>query len=331
VSSRQQVSFATNSDVPAIRAATDVVLLLGRAMLLHFPAFLKAQEGNSRPSPYQVVKELAETFARELHKKNITNITQAVNVWQQFTFSGTFDAVSDAGKKEFAKVEQQIAADATSANAGIGETILWDANLQAADWIKKRILPHLGKMAFAAAPLVIDYDELGTQFCASSSPLRREIHWTLQPFEHSLLGAMVVPRILEHEYFSHLMPRNQHLSNGVREIVLVEVLKEEHRNDPNFSREAMKLDDWFRIALELHSYRNPQTNREELRDFEEVAVRLRRKSVANFWKMTAEILRLPSSQGNADAVDRVLTALRTLPDEDFDLLTQPWRGFAGTY
>jgi hypothetical protein len=142
---------------------------------------------------------------------------------------------------------------------------------------------------------------------------------------------MVVPRILEHEYFSHLMPRNQHLSNGVREIVLVEVLKEEHRNDPNFSREAMKLDDWFRIALELHSYRNPQTNREELRDFEEVAVRLRRKSVANFWKMTAEILRLPSSQGNADAVDRVLTALRTLPDEDFDLLTQPWRGFAGTY
>lgn len=185
--------------------------------------------------------------------------------------------------------------------------------------------------SFAIAPLVIDFDEAGTRFCASSSSLSGEIHWALQPFEHSLYGAMVVPRVLEHEYLSHLVPSNQHLSMGVREVFLVETLEEEHRNDTDQTlreRNAeIKLAGWFRLKLEQHFCRNHQTSRAALRDFEEIALRVRRKSVSDFWKMTTEILFLPEGQTEANVVDSVLKILRFSPDSTVDALTVPWKGF----
>ena len=327
---QQDVTFAPESDLEAIRARVDVLLLLGRAVRLHFPEFLNAQDANSPPAPYEVLRILADILADQMKRLLITDITHARGVWASFTADPAVKKLAGPSSRVIRTMGQRVAADATSANAGMGAQILWAANLQARRWIVDCFLPHVSGVKFNPAPVVIDYDETGRQFCASSSPLRGEIHWALQPFRHSLFGAMVVAHILEHEYVSHLIPRNQHLSKGVQEVFLVETLEEEHRNDIQQdarNRNAeMKLDGWFRHLLEEHSCHLGQSNRAELRDFKGVATRMRLKSKSDFWKMTSEILHLPEG-GDAELVDKVIKALSARPDDEAGQLAIPWRGF----
>jgi len=329
VSIQQDVTFAPQSDLPAVHACVDVLLLIGRAMQLHFPDLLRGQEALP-PAWDDVLGVLSGILFREMRAKHITDITHAVDIWNEFAASRTVRLLGKTGSKAIHDAGQKIMEDAVAANAGIGPTILWEANQRAMGWITAQIVPHLGDIAFGIAPLVIDYDETGKQFCASSSPLLWEIHWTLQPVEHSLFGAMVLSRVLEHEYFSHLMPRNQHLSQGVREVLLVETLQEEHRNDdqgdPGKEAET-QLTDWFRILLEQHFYRNGQASRAEMRNFETLALRLRRKSETAFWAMTSEIVRRAGGEADATVMDRVLKLLRRSPDGMVDQLAIPWPGF----
>jgi hypothetical protein len=330
--STKDVSFAAESDSPATRACVDVLLLIGRAVRSHFPDLVDACEGNPTSSPWdEVLRVLAEILFREMSAKNVTNISHAIDLWNEFARSLTVKNLPLAGRDAIRAAGTKVVNDAIAANAGIGMYILQAANTQAERWIKSRISPHMKDASFVGATLVIDFDEHGTQFCASSSPLSGEIHWTLQPFEHSLYGAMVVSRVLEHEYVSHMIPVNQFLSKGVREVFLMEMLEEEHRNDAvqiqRNNNAEIKLAAWFRWKLEQHFYRNRQANRAELRDFEKVAVGFRRKSPSNFWKMTSEILLLPDGEAEALLVDQVLKFLRPRADSIVDKLTIPWKGF----
>jgi hypothetical protein len=327
---QQEVTFAPESDLPAIHARVDVLLLLARAVRLHFPEFVNAQDANGPPAPYEVLRILADILADQMARLTITDITHALDVWASFTADPAVKKLPGPSSRLIRTMGQRVAADANTANAGMGRNIIWAANLQAQRWIVDRFLPQVSGIRFAPAPVVIDYDESGRQFCASSSPLRGEIHWTLQPLRHSLFGAMVMPHILEHEYVSHLIPRNQNLSKGVREVFLVETLEEEHRNDINQdarNRNAeIKLDGWFRYLLEAHSCHLGQSNRAELRDFQGVATRMRLKSKSDFWKMTGEILYLPK-EGDAELVNLVIRALSGCTDEEAGRLAIPWRGF----
>jgi len=328
------VTFAPESDSPGTRACVDALLLIGQAMRAHFPDLLEICEGNHGSSPAwdELLGALAHILFQEMRAKNIRDITHARDVWKQFMAGLTVQRLPPSGGAALREVGKKITRDAVGANAGIGLDILEKANQQAESWTRQRILPYLQDTSLEVAPLVIDFDEAGTQYCASSSPLSGEIHWTLQPFEHSLYGAMVVPQLLEHEYVSHLLPRNQYLSLGVREVFLVEALEEEHRDNPGSNPQVfdaeMKLAVWFREKLEQHFQRNHQTSRAELRDFENVAIRFRGKSNADFWKMTSEILLLPDGEAESGMVDDALKMLRWRKDHIVDRLTIPWRGFA---
>jgi hypothetical protein len=327
---QQEITFAQDADLPAIRACVDVLLLLGRAVRLHFYDLINAQDADGPPSPYEVLCVLADILFREMQEKNITDITHTLSVWKQFAGSLTVQRLGGPSSRVIRAIGRRVEADAVRDNAGIGMNLLWSANLRATRWIGESLPPHLPGVDFKRAPMVIDYDEAGTQFCASSSRLHGEIHWTLQPFRHNLFGAMVVPHILEHEYISHLIPRNPLLSQGVREVFLVEALAEQHRDDVEDVRNKnvdMKLDGWFRCLLEEHFCRVGRSTRASLRDYEGVAIRMRRRSKPEFWKMTAEILRLPED-GDANTVDRVVRLLRSLPDSVCDDLTMPWISFA---
>jgi hypothetical protein len=324
---KQDVSFAPECDSSAVRACVDVLLLIAAAVRFSFPNLLSGQEADEPPAWHEALLVLANILFQEMRAKRITSIVHANNVWNQFMANGVVRALGATGKKAINDAGAKVLADAIPANAGIGTNILSDANVRAERWIRSRILPHVDGTPFTVAPLVIDFDEAGTQFCASSLRLAWQIHWTLQPFEHSLFGAMVPSRVLEHEYFSHLLPRNEHLSKGVREVWLMETLEEEHRNDAAQDVAEMKLQAWFRLLLEQHFIQIGHINQFSLQDFEEVAVRIRRKSPPDFWKMTAEILSLRNSKRAAEIVDRVLKLLRSSPDTIVDTLTVPWRGF----
>jgi hypothetical protein len=328
------VSFAPESDSPATRACVDVLLLMGRAIEAQFPNLLDICEGNWGASPAwdELLGTLATFLFQEMRAKNITDIMHAHDVWKQFMASRTVQRLPPSGIEALGEAGKKVTIDAVRANAGVGLHILARANQEATNWIGRRIMPYLRETSLAIAPVVIDYDVAGTQFCASSSPLSGEIHWTLQPFEHSLYGAMAVSRVLEHEYVSHLLPRNQYLSNGVREVFLVETLDEEHRDEaelnPRVLHAEMKVARWFREKLDQHFQRGGQTSRAELRDFEDVAIRIRRRSPADFWKMTNEIMSLEDGEEEAGLVDRTLRLLRPRADRIVDRLTVPWQGFA---
>lgn len=331
MSIKQDVSFAPESDTPSVRACVDVLLLMAAAVRLHFPELLNGQEADEPPAWHAVLAVLANILFQEMRAKRITSIVHANDVWNQFMANGVVRDLGTTGKKAIHDAGDKVLADAIPGNAGIGTDILWDANIRAENWIRNRILPHMDSTEFAIAPLVIDFDEAGTQFCASSSPLLREIHWTLHPFEHSLFGAMVAPRVLEHEYVSHLIPRNQYLSKGVREVWLVETLEEEHRNDTlprSQSATDNKLQGWFRLLLEQHFIRNGRVSQVSLQDFEQAAVRVRRKSEPDFWKMSSEILNLRNSALAAEDVDRLLKILHVSRDNIVDAITIPWKGLA---
>jgi hypothetical protein len=326
VSVRPDVTFAPDCDSPTVHACVDVLLLIAGAVRLHFPGLLSGQEADEPPAWHEVLRVLAGILFQEMRAKRITSIGRASNVWNQFMASLVVQDLGPTARKAVHDAGTEVLRDAVSGNAGIGIKILSDANLRAESWIRSRILPHVDTTPFFPAPIVIDFDEAGNQFCASSSCLYREIHWTLQPFEHSLFGATVLPRVLEHEYISHLLPRNQYLSKGVREVWLMETLEEEHRNDTVPSAADNKLQTWFRLLLEQHFIQKGLLNPGGLMDFSQAAVRVRRRSERDFWKMTAEILSLRNNRRAAEAVDRLVKKLHSSPDSIVDRLTIPWRG-----
>jgi hypothetical protein len=68
-------------------------------------------------------------------------------------------------------------------------------------------------------PMRVHYDPKGDDYCASSSIFANEIGWNLQLVERSLFGALSLEMLFEHEYLSHMLPRNNFLSKNVREML----------------------------------------------------------------------------------------------------------------
>lgn len=331
MSNPPDVSFAPESDLPAIRARLDVLLLIGRAARLYFPGLQDACDANGPPTWDEILHTLAEILFREMTRKNITGIVHAVDVWAEFERSLTVRKLSNSGRLAIHRMGQYVSDHAILGRAGIGLSILAHANTLATLWLQRHILPHVEYGNLTAAPVVVEYDEAGTQFCAASTPSMWQVRWTLQPFEHSFYGAMILPRVFEHEYLSHLIPLNRHLSKGVREVFLIDTLEHEHRNDaaqnPREKNADIKLAAWFRVKLEDHFCRNGLTSRAELRDFEDIATLMRRKSEPDFWRMLDNLLTYPNHEWNARRVDEALKLLRYASDEKFDNLAIPWNGF----
>lgn len=72
----------------------------------------------------------------------------------------------------------------------------------------------------------------------------------------------------------------------------METLEEEHRNRSDFSPTKdveIKIWVWFRHELEVH-FSLLGCLEPDLMDFEEVAIRIRRRSEQDFWKITHELL-----------------------------------------
>ena len=317
---------------PAVHARLDVLLIISEAFRTGLAAIVSAESNEGGPPEWwQVVRVFSDVLASEIASQGLQNIDAAPFVWDQiynklrvrWELSTELDNILSLMKAE-------VTARAIPKNIGFGRQFLHDSNLRAASWINQHIMPRLDRPEIDPARLHVSYDPAGKRFCASSSRLEGTVGWTLQPCKHTVLGALIAPRVLEHEYLSHLLPSHRALPKGILEVWLMETLEEEHRNlaDACLAPEGIegKLWTWFKHELELHFSTMGFLEPAELLDFEEIAIRIRRRSETDFWKMTRHLLLLDRRTEIERAVE-VLRLLRPLSDKLVDSLTMPWSSF----
>jgi len=324
------VSLDDSFGASSVHAKLSVLIIIASAFRSHLTDLMTAADRDGAPPEgMQIVDAMAETLSSQIGA--IRTLSAAPVVWTQFR--GRL-AVAWSLRAQTAQVLEQIEHDLTiQANAGnphFAENFLHAANLRAAEWISEYILPKVGRPTVAPAPLHVSYDQKAERFCASSSRLAGTIGWILQPCKHTFYAALICERVLEHEYLSHLLPGNLKLSKGIREVWLMETLEEEHRNDEyialNRRLALMTIWSWFRIELENHFVRNSIVDLAIFTGVEDLATRIRRRSLPSFWKMTAEIINLSDGE-DPRPTERALRMLRPLPDNVLDALTVPWTGF----
>jgi hypothetical protein len=320
-------SFASSS----VYAKLSVLILIASAFRPHLTELMAAADRDGGlPEGMQILDAMAEVLCSQMGA--IRAASAALVVWNQFR--GRLTVAWDLGAattQVLNRIEQDLTARTNASGPQFAEHFLHEANVRAAEWISQDILPNLGRPGIAPAPVRVAWDQKAESYCASAARLTGTIGWTLQPCKHSFYAGLVAERVLEHEYLSHLLPGNQRLSKGVREVWLMETLEEEHRNDQYIALDRkhvlMTVWAWFRMELENHFVRKGVLKAGVFTNFEDLAIRVRRRSLSSFWKMTGDIINLSAQQDPAP-IERALKMLRPLPDDILDALTVPWVGFA---
>jgi hypothetical protein len=325
------VSLEDSFGSSSVYAKLSVLTLIAAAFRSHLTDLMAAADRDGGlPDGPQILDAMAEALSSQMGA--IREPSAALVVWDQFrgrltvawTLGTTTTQVID-------RIEQDLTTRTNATAPQFAERFLHEANVRAAEWISQYILPNLGRPAITPAPVRVTWDQKAESYCASASRLTGTIGWTLQPSKHSFYAGLVAERVLEHEYLSHLLPGNLKLSKGIREVWLMETLEEEHRNDQYIAlhRKQVLLTvwTWFRMELENHFIRKGVLERGIFTRFEDLAIRIRRRSLSSFWQMTGDIINLSAHQDPAP-IERALKMLRPLPDEILDALTIPWTGFA---
>ena len=324
------VSLEDSFGASSVHAKLSVLVMIASAFRSHLTELMAAADHDGGlPEGTQIVDTMADVLSSQMGAIRLPNA--ALVVWTQFR--GRLTVGWNLGSRT-AQVLDQIEQDLTArSNAGdpqFAENFLHYANVRGAEWISQYILPNIGRPSIAPVPVRVTYDQKGEKYCASSSRLAGTIGWILQPCKHSFYAGLIAERVLEHEYLSHLLPGNQKLSKGIREVWLMETLEEEHRNDQYIALQRkhvlMTIWSWFRIELEDHFVRKGAIERAVFTNMEDLAVRIRRRSLTSFWKMTGDIINLSAQQDPAPT-ERALRMLRPLPDDVVDALTVPWTSF----
>ena len=207
-----------------MRARLDIFLLLAAAL----QPSLKDLNQKVEDDWDEIVTILAKILEQELPSMMVT--ADVARIWKQFKANAR---ISKLGKKSTAiiqEVEARLASGRRIKDRGL--KYLDAANDQAVTWIQK-LGAEREIHSFAGVskvPLRLYYDPEGEEFCASSNQLVGEIGWRLQLKEYAFYGALIPDMVFEHEYISHLLPKNRALSRRVREMWLSTALHRAHAN-----------------------------------------------------------------------------------------------------
>lgn len=280
----------------------------------------------------QMVGTFAERFGAEIG--GVKTVDEALRIWDQACLSGRVKYLPRSASQELKQVRKNLASD-VGQTSGLLDYLV-RLNHRAHAWIHTLLSAHqLGALLSPApAPLRVDYDENALQYCFSTARTEYVIQWSFQPVQHSVWAALGAERAFEHEYFSHLVPRNELLSDLVREGWLVEALADEHRNTDK-DREQSKADYLVsnQLTRELAKHvENLPENMENIKaklqqlvtafSFRTLANRVRSCSEIAFWKITRDTLRMPCSEDGARLVDDLFWKLNYLPNDNLRQVLQ---------
>jgi len=313
---------------PKVRARLDIFLLLAAAL----QPSLKDLNQKAEDDWEEIVTILATILEQELPSMQVR--ADVARIWNQFMANAR---ISKLGKKTTAilqEVETRLASGGRIKNRGL--KYLDAANDQAVTWIQKlgveREVP-----SFAGAskvPLRLYYDPKGEEFCASSNRLVGEIGWRLQLKEYAFYGALIPDMIFEHEYISHLLPKNRALSRGVRELWLSTALHRAHVNAQiDVYQRRVNLFLWQKFRDELaethpggaraiYGPGNLETSVENSSFY----------APETFWLATSEIMDLADTEEEAEFMDALLETMSWLDDSKLRAaLSDKWNGLNGFY
>jgi hypothetical protein len=273
---------------------------------------------------HEVITILARILAQVLPA--MKTASQVQPIWRQF--------LADARIVSLPKKATVILTTASARLAAIRRNrkrnlqYVDQANDEAVNWIRTLgISRNVSRFAqIAKVPLRVYFDPAAEQYCASSSSLAGEIGWKLQLIEYALYGALIPDLLFEHEYISHLLPRNQSLSQPVRERWLTVALESAHQNSAgNPNQRHVNLYLWGRYRDELSQHKGGGG-----RAYGPYALEARASNAAFhnpqiFWLLTSAFLELGDDDQSALWVDYVLARITELNDAQLrTVLSSPW-------
>ncbi len=252
--------------------------------------------------------------------------SQANAVWTQFLSDARIRALPRKAIAVLNTASVRLAALRLRRNRGLN--YLDDANDEAVAWIQRlgaarNISPF---EQIAKVPLRVYYDPRAEQYCASSNPLVGEIGWKLQLAEHAFYGALIPDLLFEHEYISHLLPRNHALGQSVREIWLNVGLVSAHgAAQPDPDQEHVNLFLWEKFRAELARFRGGDIRAYGPYNLESKSANAAFHAPDIFWRLTSVILDLEDSEEEALLVEQLLAKMARLDDAKLrSVLSVPW-------
>lgn len=305
------IQFESVFVAPIVRAQFDVLHVLAEAIAPSLADLYRAATNWNR-----VVVATAESFARQIHK--VLTVEDATAIWGQVLLDLDVQRLARPAAAVVASITARLeAAIAGSYDGGDHLVARHEAGVQ---WIRELGVRY-GLAAFENSPIYrvrAHYNPDGDDYCASSSLFANEIGWNLQLVERSLYGTLILEMLFEHEYLSHMLPKNNFLSKNVREIWLSAALYWEHvhqAGDP--ATKQVKKFLWEKFRRELGRYFDPK----DLEFFgplelDKLAEQIRFSSEEIFWDITKPILECADKRENALLIDGLLRRLLALTPQE---------------
>jgi hypothetical protein len=296
-------------EAPTLRAQLDALMLLAASLHAHRVSLQAAYD-----SWHVQIADLARGFGERI--KKLTDVGQILNIWRSFAETLPFSGAPASALTAWARVGIDLEA---RLRAG-GEPLryLEEANARAHQRIRSllnRFEVEDDLLAAEPAMVKISWDEHNVRSSASSSRTSGEISWTFQHAARTLWAALAAESVLQHEYLSHLAPRNLALSIHVRDGWLVEVLFGDIRDGSPEGRADVYCFKHLRQKLganpkldDLAAYGSPG-----LRD---AALFMLGRNPALFRRFTREVLAMEPSQEGARQVDEVFREMERKGDTE---------------
>lgn len=301
------IQFDSVFSAPIVRAQFDVQLVLAEIIGPALPDLYSAATNWDR-----VVIATVESVTSQIPK--VQRTADANYIWGRVLLDLDVTRLNPKAAAVVASITTSL--DTAVTGPYDGGAHLQAKHNEAVEWIRdlgaRRGLVDLQNAT--AFPIHAHYNPKGDDYCASSSLFANEIGWNLQLVERSLFGTLILDMLFEHEYLSHLIPRNNFLSKNVREIWLSAALFREHVHLPGApATKQVRKYLWEKFRRELGKDFDPR----DLEFFgplqlDELANQIRFTSEAIFWDITKAILECADGRKNADIIDDLLRELLRL-------------------
>jgi hypothetical protein len=293
-------------NTPALRARLDILFLLAGSLHRHRRALFSASQAAPVQYPWiKYVADLAHAFGSQIEYAGQRD--DVLLIWEVFEDLLYVRKSKPDVQAALGLVRSEIA---ERLRAGADPLAYLSAANERAHAKMKSLFRDRGfaatRLPADPAPVRISWSAFSGQSCASSSQLANEIGWAFQPHPLAFWGALIAEPVFQHEYLSHLAPRNPKLSSQVREGWLMEVLMGEIHRDPSperpFDVGALMF---FRDRLEqlLGEDRFTAYSTPGLR---EAAAAMRLREPERFWEVTRDMLEMAPGAAGAARVDGFL-------------------------
>jgi len=286
---------------PVLHAQVDALLLLAASLHAHRVDLQAASD-----SWHSQIARLANRFGELIEFLDDRN--EILEIWRSFAVTLRLTDPQDSVRSAWAQVGTELRARLRA--GGDPLSYLEEANERAHQRIRS-LLDRLGAgdlLSAEPAQVILLWDRNNKKAAASTSRSSGEISWTIQHADRTLWAALAAEPVLQHEYLSHLAPRDPSLSSGIQEGWLVEVLLIALSD----SGPAGIADEFcfkrLQTLLEKLELGNPYLSGP--RDFQPLALVMFGRNNGLFWRFTREVLEMEPKQEGAKQVDEVFREMK---------------------